>query len=301
MHERSPRVDVRRRGPESKGVAMARTRRVGLISAFSVLAILLAVTPALPQTAPVLTPGPRVWVDHVAEIEQYLKSAEIVGMEEIGVGVTKPRRATLAPGGPVEKIAWKAIRPGRYSGFWESYKSEIAAYELDRILELNMVPPTVERRYENQQASAMLWIDGAVMLGDVLKKGLKDPNLHRWNQNLHRAQVFDDLSGNIDPNQGNWLFDTAWNYYKIDCSRCFTDTLKMPHDVKKTIKRIDRPFFERLKALDRDTVRRAIGELLTENNALPALFNRRDAIVKAFEELAKQNGEAAVFEAWHAQ
>ena len=164
-----------------------------------------------------------------------------------------------------------------------------------------MVPPTVERRYENEQASAMLWIDGTVMLSEVLKKGLKDPDTNRWNQNLHRAQVFDNLSGNIDPNQGNWLFDAAWNYYKIDCSRCFTDTVQIKHDVKKTIKRIDRPFFERLKALDRDTVRRALGEFLTENNALPALFSRRDAIVKAFEELAKQNGEAAVFEAWQAQ
>jgi hypothetical protein len=266
------------------------------------LAVSLVTPGLLAQDAPTGQAQKKpIWIGQDAAFEECLRTAEIERTTGTGVGVLAPRHAVFRPGCVATGAAVKKIAPGKRDGFFESYKSEIASYKLDRILELNMVPPTVERRYENGQASAMLWIDGTVMLGDVLKKGLKDPDTNRWNQNLHRAQVFDDLSGNIDPNQGNWLFDAAWNYYKIDCSRCFTDTLKMPHDVKKTIKRIDRPFFERLKALDRDTVRRAIGELLTENNALPALFSRRDAIVKAFEELAKQNGEAAVFEAWHAQ
>jgi hypothetical protein len=75
----------------------------------------------------------------------------------------------------------------------------------------------------------------------------------------------------------------------------------MPHDVKKVIRRIDRPFFERLKALNRDEVRKEIGDLLTENNALPSLFRRRDSIVRDFEDLAKQSSEAQVFEPWMGQ
>jgi len=75
----------------------------------------------------------------------------------------------------------------------------------------------------------------------------------------------------------------------------------MPHDVKKVIRRIDRPFFERLKALNRDEVRKEIGDLLTENNALTSLFSRRNSIVRDFEELAKQSGEAQVFEPWMGQ
>jgi hypothetical protein len=89
-----------------------------------------------------------------------------------------------------------------------------------------------------------------------------------------------------------------WNFIKIDCSRCFTDTAKLQFDIKQVVKKIDRQFFERLKTLDREAVRSEIGELLTENGAMPALFRRRDAIVKAFEELAKQQGDAQVFEDW---
>jgi len=246
-------------------------------------------------------PTSPIWIGQDAALEEYLRTAEIERTTRTSVGVLGPLHAFFKAGGLVAGAAVKKISPGKRDGFFESYKSEIASYKLDRLLELNMVPTTVERRYENEMASAMVWIEDTKMLSEVQKQKLKDPNPLRWNQNLHRAQVFDDLSGNPDPNQGNWLFDTAWNFYKIDCSRCFIDTMKMPHDVKKVIRRIDRPFFERLKALDRDTVRREMGNLLTENNALPSLFRRRDFIVKAFEELAKENGEAAVFEAWHAQ
>ena len=51
--------------------------------------------------------------------------------------------------------------------------------------------------------------------------------------------VFDDLVGNINPNEGNWLFDPLWNFFKIECSRCFTHAAKIAHDVKTVIRRID--------------------------------------------------------------
>lgn len=191
--------------------------------------------------------------------------------------------------------------PARLNGFFESYKSEIAAYKLDRLLELDMVPPTIERRVEGQMASVQLWIENTIMLKEVQAKNLHAPDAAAWNRRLHRPYVFDDVVGNIDENAGNLMFDRAWNFIKVDCSRCFTDTARTPFDVAKTIKQIDRPFFERIKALDRNLVQREIGNLLTENGAMAALFRRLDTVVKAFEELAKKNGEASVFVPWPEQ
>jgi hypothetical protein len=248
------------------------------------------------EPAPAQPQSSKIWLGRNAEFEEALRTADIERTTGTSVGVLGHRRAYFKPGGLAGGAVIRRIL-GKRDGFFESYKSEVAAYKLDRMLDLNMVPPTVERRYENQPASAQLWVDNVLMLSETKKKGLKDPNPARWNQNLHRAMVFDNLVGNIDPNEGNWLFDGLWNFFKIDCTRCFTDTMKMPHDVKKAIRRIDRPFFDRVKALDRDAVRKEIGDLLTENNALPALFRRRDSIVKDFEDLAKQLGEAQVFEA----
>ena len=52
--------------------------------------------------------------------------------------------------------------------------------------------------------------------------------------------------------------------------------------------------FERVKALDKAKVEQEIGAVV-EIGAVDALMERRNNIVKAFEKLARQKGEAAVF------
>jgi hypothetical protein len=101
----------------------------------------------------------KVWIEHYAEYEEFLKTAPIERLAAIPVGVTHPRRAYFAPGGLAASAAVKNLPPGRRAGFWESYKSEIAAYELDRLLGLDMVPPTVERRVEGDLVSVQLWVE----------------------------------------------------------------------------------------------------------------------------------------------
>ena len=71
-------------------------------------------------------------------------------------------RCTLRPGGPVARMAWKTLAPGIYRGFFASYKNEIAAYELDKLLKLDMVPPTVERQLQGITGAAQLWVENVV-------------------------------------------------------------------------------------------------------------------------------------------
>jgi hypothetical protein len=111
---------------------------------------------------------------------------------------------------------------------------------------------------------------------------------------VDRQKMFDDLVADIDDNQGNMLIDRAWNLIKVDHSRAFTSTMVQPFEIGKTLSRIDRPFYERVKALDRATVQREIGPLL-EGGGVGILMSRRDAIIKAFDKLAAAKGDAAVF------
>jgi hypothetical protein len=256
-----------------------------------------AVQPA-PSSSETRPASSKIWKGRDAEFEEFLRSATIARTSSVPVGITAPRHGYFEPGGLAAGAAIKKLPPGRVGGFFESYKSEIAAYKLDRLLQLDMVPPTVERRIDGEMASVQLWVEHTRMLKDVRAAHERDPDGGRWNRQLHRVQVFDDLVGNIDENAGNLLFDPQWNFIKIDHSRAFTGTGTLPFDVEKTIKQIDRPFFERIKALDRESVKRAIGDLLIENGALEALVLRRDRIVSGFERLAQKTGQANVFVAW---
>jgi hypothetical protein len=58
------------------------------------------------------------------------------------------------------------------------------------------------------------------------------------------------------------------------------------------MERIDAPFLDRLKALDKPALDAAIGSLVLDGSR--AILRRRDAIVAHFEKLAKAKGEAEV-------
>ena len=51
----------------------------------------------------------KTWLGYEAEIEEYMKTAEILGLEDIPVGVTNPQSADLAPGWPIDRFVWKQL------------------------------------------------------------------------------------------------------------------------------------------------------------------------------------------------
>ena len=248
-----------------------------------------APAPSSPATITPQATSSKIWIGRYADFEEFIRSAKIERLKDIGTGVTLPRHAYFAPGGLAGGVIAKNLPPGRKDGYWESYKSEIAAYRLDRLLEMDMVPPTVEREVEGVKMSVQLWAENTRTFKD--NNGRPAPDVDKWNYQVHRQRVFDDLAGNIDDNAGNLLLDPAWNLLLVDHSRCFTSEAKMPFPL--TI--IDRPFFERIKALDQAAVKQAIGDLLPPGG-LAALMKRRDDIVKTFSKLAAEKGDARVFQ-----
>jgi len=91
------------------------------------------------------------------EIEEFLKTAEIVRFEDIPEGVTKPIRLFLKKGDVERSGAWKNPK-GMQKGHLEGWQYEIAAYEMDKLLKLYLVPPTVEREFKGKKGSLQFWV-----------------------------------------------------------------------------------------------------------------------------------------------
>ena len=217
----------------------------------------------------------KTWLGQEVQIEEFLKAAEVVRLEPIGIGVTSPDWMYLAPGGLFERGVWKNLPPGIYRGFNESYKAEIAAYELDRLLGLQMVPPKVEKRVEGDLGMAMMEVTDAPTVRAL--GGFPTPPLAQrawWTVQLIRAKMFDCLINNRDPNEGNWMVDPAWNIILIDHSRAFTRGTEMQHPLGSLV---DQELWERMKQLDEATLNAALGAWLSEGE-MRSILDRRDVM-----------------------
>jgi hypothetical protein len=231
----------------------------------------------------------RSWIGRETAIEETLRTTKIDRIDVVPIGVTKPKRVFFAAGGPVASAAWKPLRPGRRSGYWESYKSEIAAYELDKLLGMQMVPPTVERQVDDEAGAVILWLDG--VKGWDKDHPVRGPE-PEWTRQISRMKLFDQLIANIDRNQGNLLYDADWHLFLIDHSRAFTAQKNLSGIAP--LQSVDRTLWDRIDALTLPDLQRALGPWLDER-AIEAILTRREKMRDEVKKRVQKLGEARVF------
>jgi hypothetical protein len=240
----------------------------------------LETAPSVPTSA-----CSKIWLGHEAEYEELLRTAKVTKVEELPIGVTRPHCAFVEPGLPFSRMAWKALKPGMYNGFYESYRSEIAAYELDKLIGLGMIPPSVERRVEGEVGAAILWVEN-VHNWDA-HATIRGPDKNAWAHQIARSKMFDHLSGNIDRNQGNLLYDAEYHLILIDHSRALRDVVD-PSKFQKLLF-VDAELWERMQALTMETIQPGLRKWMSKG-MLYALLQRRDRMKKEIDALVAARG-----------
>ena len=240
------------------------------------------------------------------EIERFLREAEIVDIEEIGTGITKPRRATLRLDGRTARAAFKdadiqELNPQRFErsgntlSFTDRYAYERAAYLLDRALGMGMVPVAVIRRVDGRTGALIDWVENAVSEADRRKRNLlpEDPRLLATQRSV--MSVFDALILNEDRNLNNQLITTSdWKLHLIDHSRSFRLGKKLPESFAGSPVALTRDLHDALGRLNEADLRDEMDGLLSRAQ-IRSLLARRDRILEKTARDLEQYGEALVF------
>ncbi|MCD6516269.1 MAG: hypothetical protein J7L72_02430 [Candidatus Aminicenantes bacterium] len=250
--------------------------------------------------------GPQLDIDKVKERKKweiFLKSADIISHEDIGEGITKPKKLFLRLGPREEMGVWKNPE-GIQKGFKDEWRYEIAAYEMDKLLGLGMVPPTVERRFRGRKGSLQLWIELEMDELERVKNEIKVPDekKEKWQKSIYLARAFDSLIGNIDRTQQNIRYTKDWRLILIDHSRSFrtkriyTDQLIYgKHGMRSNMlfPTLPRKFVEAVKSLSYDSIKEAVGDYLGYYE-IEAVLARKKLLIKEVNDMIKERGEEAV-------
>jgi hypothetical protein len=257
-----------------------------------------------PPAAQEATPPPaplKVTLTDAAK-ERFLLEGEIVRRRSAPGGITNSQRATLRRedlehDAHIQRIDehkhQNQLGSGLEIDFHDSYKNNVAAYRLDRLLGLNMVPVTVLRRDDDGWASFTWWVEDVVMDEKArLKKKVRAPDTTAWNYQMYVVRVFDQLIYNFDRNLGNLLIDRDWRIWMIDHSRGFKifKEVKTPENLGK---RCARELLAGLRRLDHPTLDVAMKDLLSAGQ-VNGVLARRDWIVQYYDAKIAELGETAV-------
>jgi hypothetical protein len=236
------------------------------------------------------------------DMEQFLLQASIMGTKKAPKGVTDARRVTLSDGRVTHDAQIQDVdifKPFFDVGpkhtevnFRDSYRYNIAAYRLARLLGLSNVPMSVERVVDRVPAAVTWWIDAPVINESARQKTKAiSPNPARTDGYLNMMRVFDELIQNRDRNAGNMLWESDGRLWMIDHTRAFRTGKQLQQP--KLLIRCERNLLERMRGLDRVTFAEVMGKILTKEES-DALFARRDLLVQLFDEQIAARGEAGV-------
>ena len=231
-----------------------------------------------------------------AERQAFLLRATIVSEARPQSNLRRSWRAILDDG-KQKHAAVVETRP--------DHRLNVATYELDKILELGLVSPTVERTVNGRTAAVTWWVDDVLVSElDRRRKTLEPPDREGWDKQMQAVHVFDALIANAcratasafdtsvcDIHAGGILITKEWRIWLIEHTLAFDTTRTLANP--QSLTRCDRMLLAKLRLVNKEVLTQWLGKFLTSEQ-LDALETRRALIVRHFDELIVRKGDRAV-------
>jgi hypothetical protein len=158
-------------------------------------------------------------------------------------------------------------------------RRELAAYRLDRRLQLGLVPATVAREVQGQSGVLQARPGKWVTQGDVDRQSLRGGGWCALEPQFQLVYAFDSLIGNQNRTAETLLFDAAeWYVYVTGHDRAFDTSRGLPAYLKGRPPQPGPELRRRLAALDEQSLETTLGDAV-DGRARKALLARRDVLL----------------------
>ncbi len=228
-----------------------------------------------------------------SELEHYLKTAEITLIEKGKIpGRTNAWKITLFDGKQERQAHFKFIDFHRPTPIADSYAYDLAAYELDKLLDLGRIPPLVSREIDGVKGSLQIRVENCIPLDLQQQKNLKPLDAEAFHNSLEEINVFENLVYCERKELDDILIEKeTWKVLRVDFGEAFYPTPELIPDQKIT--RCSKKLFENLIELEDDVIAPHLEELLNENE-MSMLFQRKALILATIKKLIQERGEESV-------
>lgn len=232
-------------------------------------------------------------VSQAAELEKFLRVAEVVDVKkEISAGRSRPWVVTLADRGVRHRALFKYFDYRRPLPGPHSYKYELAAYGLTKLLGVEIVPPVVERKIENRTGSLQIFLESCVSEQDRRRKKLEPPDPAAFAKALDGIRVFEALVNDECMNYSDLLVHTDdWRLCRVDFSEAFEPLAELREDCPITA--CSRKLYDGLLNLNDADVETAMKPCLNDSETR-ALLVRKGLLLEKIKTLIAEKGEASV-------
>jgi hypothetical protein len=225
------------------------------------------------------------------KMEEYLKTAKIVSIKKPSIGRTEPWIIHLDNGILKRRGIFKHLNSPRPTIIPDSYLYEIAAYKLNKLLGLKIIPPVVKREINDVEGSLQLMLEEIISLDIYKRKNMKPPDQYIFVKNMALIKIFENLTFSKHVEEDILIQKNNWKIWRVDFGESFAPKIQLfpEFDIKHCPKR----FYNNLKTLDRNIVHKELHPYLN-NEEINALLKRKGLILEKIDKLIEKLGKDVV-------
>ena len=167
------------------------------------------------------------------EIEKFLRMSTPQVVIHGAAGRTDPWKVKLASNGVTRWAQFKYINRPRPEPIPDSFQYEIAAYELNKYLGLDFVPPVVRRTIKDTLGSLQMFVENAIRESDRKRENFLPGDQEAFSRAMADLKVFENLVYDTCGNEKDTLIQKeTGKINRVDFSEAFAPKTGRSRDVK---------------------------------------------------------------------